>query len=363
MKRYFFVLAAVFFILIIPNFAKAEEKSILEIGHALMSQDNKTVRFIAAYAENSTSVVSLIPKADCKISFTDQPSPKPMSYNPGTSYDFTRVFTESAKIDYTVTCSSQNYTQQTKSKRLELVTDFLEVVLISPQNTVTTRNVNFICEVRGNKPNAINLYSDTSGEWKLRASSQIKTTRSPFRVNFTEDYVSDGSYKWNCEAETGKGTKFAPSDKKFTLKFSPKVPDCFEAVDCTSWEPQTCSGDKQTRSCNKTAECSYTQSRNCTLPATSPDNGIVLQSPIPTLPDTPGSAKSKDTGLGILPILLLVLVIAGVGAFLLIKFKRKKQASKDKEKEGDIFDELATEELPEEPEDQENQEPEDEDKK
>ena len=349
---YLFSILAIFLFLLSMNPVNAQEKpSVIEIGHAI-SEDNKTVRFIAAYAENSTGIVKLIPNADCKISFGDSQSK--MNYNPDSSYDLTKVFTESVKLTYTISCSQQNYTQQAKSKIVDVVTDFFEVVLISPQNTVSTREVNFICEVRGNRPKSINLYSDTSGEWKLRAKTEIRTSKSPFRVNFTEDFVSDGKYNWNCEAESQNSeTKLAPANKQFTVKFAPKSSNCFEAADCSSWSPETCSDSMQTRKCNNTLECGYSQSRVCSAISgrTANDSGItLLESPV-LLPDKQASPAKSD-GLGILPIFLIIIILAGAGAFLFLKFKKKKKAKVDE----DTFPDLDNEDLPEE-EPEERQDP------
>ncbi|HLD41668.1 MAG TPA: hypothetical protein VJB06_01405, partial [archaeon] len=356
----FFVFTLFLAVLITANSAQAQEKnaSLLEIGYAITSPDNKTVRFISSYAENSTGIVTIIPNADCQIAFSDQTGSKKMNYNPNSNYDITRTFSESAKITYTVACTHQNYTEQTKTKTAEIITDFFEVVLISPQNNIATREINFICEVRGKKPDSISLYSDTSGEWKLRATSDITTSRPPFRVNFTEEYVSDGPYRWNCEANSGGETKFAPADKKFTVKFAPKIPDCFEAVDCSSWDPDPCqSGDTQSRKCNSTVECGYLESRDCLQPPSNPDSNITLiESPV-LLPDNSGSNKlpKTDGGLGTLP-LVLIIIIAGAVSILLLKFRKKRQ-KKGEEKEEDVFGDL-DEELPEEEtDDNERQEP------
>lgn len=306
--------------------------SLMETGYAINSEDNSTVRFIAAYAENSTGLVRLIQGAACKISFSDSPSPQPMAFNLDIGYEFTKVFRESAKLTFTVTCSHPKYIDKTLSKPVEIFLERTEVVLLQPTGKVTTRDVDFVCEARGTKPLSISLYSDTSGEWKIRASANIKGSGSPYRVNFKEEDVPDGSYSWDCAAETPKGlVVFAPAKQPFTVKFSPLSGNCTESLDCGLWKPDICPPEGIfTRACNKTVSCGYKTTRICT-PVKEENVSSDGESAIITNAPEEGRKQSAEStgGLGLLPILLVVILVACGAAFYFLKIKKKKEPKKE----------------------------------
>src|SRR3989338_7953231 len=127
-----------------------------------------TFTFLASYSENSTGLIKLIPNADCKITFTDFSGQQNMRYVPDVGYEHTRNFTESVSLSYTVACSHANYAEKTQTRKIEVEVKRLgtEIILLDPKDNIKTKDVVFVCEARGLKPIAVNLYSDTSGEWK-----------------------------------------------------------------------------------------------------------------------------------------------------------------------------------------------------
>src|SRR3989338_6833295 len=83
--------------------------------------ENKTFRILAAYSENSTGFLKLIPNADCKITFADKPNlVQNMNFVADTGYESAKAFTESVKVSYTVACSHANFTQQTQTKQIDV---------------------------------------------------------------------------------------------------------------------------------------------------------------------------------------------------------------------------------------------------
>lgn len=311
--------------------------SFIEIWHAPVTADNRTMKFFAAYSQNSTGLLKLITDGSCKISFTDSPSVQnPMVFADDTGYEYSRAFKEPVKILYSISCSHVEYPQQQQSNQADIVFEFLNVVLLEPSATVRTKHVNFICEAGGTKPDILNLYTDTSGEWKLRASVNVRGSKSPYRVNFKEGDVADGDYSWNCEAQTAEIGLFAARNQSFRVRFSPNT-TCNESADCAQWKPETCISDElQMRACNNTASCKYQEGRRCAQvvePSPQADGGV-------TLLDEQGTQEKPKTadvgGPGILAIFLIILVIGG-GAGAIV-FIRKRKSGK-KEEENDEFGE------------------------
>ncbi len=324
-----------------------EKYSFMETLTTVISEDNRTVRFLTGYSQNSTGLLTLIPDADCRIIFSTNPLEQTkMNFIKDSGYYYAAVFNESGKVGYTITCSNPAYQPKSQTGQIQLFINFMEIVLIEPKEVVNNRTVNFLCEARGNKPTSINFYTDTSGEWKLRASTEIKGSKSPYRVNFREQNVADGNYKWTCEAETGKSIIAPVGNQSFRVKFSV---NCTESLDCSSWLPSDCpSSAIQNRVCNNTEFCRYEKSRSCTHISEANISGI--EPPIQTLgPEETGSqnqqGKSGGSGINIL-LVVLIIVIIGAGGFALIKLRAKRK--RGVEKDEDIFGEEDFEEEPEE---------------
>ncbi len=332
---------------------QSQTSNFIEIWHAPETADNKTVKFFAAYSQNSTGLLKLINDGTCKISFSDSQSFHPMAFVQDIGYEYSRKFEEPAKVSYTVSCSHVQYPQQQQTREAEIIFEFFNVVLLEPAATVKTKYVNFVCEAAGKKPGILSLYTDTSGEWKPTASISVKGSKSPYRVNFKEEYVADGDYKWNCEAQYNGITAFASKNQSFRVSSSAIT--CDESADCGQWRPENCASDEfQTRACNNTARCKYKEGRGCAqVVETSPEsgNGVTLIDDQETTSEK--SKTDEGGGPGILTIFLIILVIAGGAAFYFLKIKKKKEP----EKEEDIFgnEEFEEEDLGEEDGDREEE--------
>ena len=318
------------------SFQQPKLYSFIETWYGTETSDNKTVNFYAAYAQNSTGLLKLIEDGSCKISFSDLPAiQNPMQPLQGIGYKYTRTFTEPKKISYTVDCVHTAYPQQSKTKEADIIFEFYQVNLLEPTGTIKNKTIIFICEAVGTKPDAINLYTDTSGEWKLRASIQVRPAKSPYRVNFREDNVGDGQYSWNCEAQKSGGSLFAARNQTFKVRYSPNI-TCNENSDCSQWRPDSCtSSGLQTRACNNTAFCKYQEGRKCTYITetnkTGGDKGVVLIDN-PAGKDSSGTPRTASGGPDFLVILLVAAVIAA-GGFAVFKIRKKKPGKQEEEEE------------------------------
>ncbi len=304
-------------------------KAYMATTHFALSAENRTFKIIAAYSENTTGLFKLIPDARCTIVFDDDLLKLNMTFVPDSGYEYSRAVLENS-INYNASCSHTKFTHENQTMQIEIKSEVTEVVLIEPTGTVTSRDVSFVCEVRGQKPEKINLYSDTSGEWKSSGTGSVVGPNSPFRVTFIEKDVADGDYKWNCEALIGSNKPRAQNDGRFTVKYSSPNVNCTASIDCTAWQPDICpSRGKFTRICNNTNVCNYDTEESCTLGVVtsvipSPSVDIVISSPAPT-----GGPKPPKGNMDM--IYIIIIAVVAVAAILVIFILKRRNSGESLE--------------------------------
>ena len=326
-----------------------KKKAYIETTYSPSSADNTTFKILATYSENSTGLFKLIPNGSCAISFSDDIQPKPMTFSADKGHDYTKFF-NGTSLNYTVNCFSANYTSEDQTKQINVNIIVTEVALLNPKTTVSTRNVSFVCEVRGQKPDRINLYTDTSGEWRIRASADVTTKSSPYRVQFTENNVDDGEYFWNCEAEVGQAKIAASSNQPFSVKFVSHVTlNCNnENVDCTSWSPDICpSSGKFTRSCNNTDTCNYDLEKSCAAGSVASSPLVASEEP-PVETSKPSAGKTgaskPSEGIDTITIVLILAVIVVI-VVIFIKLRKGRKENKEIEELGGPEEEFENDNL------------------